>query len=116
VTLWHIHAGPDDRSGLVSAACFADFGHCVICMDSDAAKFDALNRGEIPIYEPELDDLMARNLAAGRIGCSPAKAESCDAAVDPGRSAQHLSRAGGAASGVHLCWRGAWRHRLNVED
>jgi UDPglucose 6-dehydrogenase len=53
--------------GLVSAACFADFGHRVICVDSDPAKSAALNRGEIPIYEPELDDLVERNLAAGRI-------------------------------------------------
>jgi UDPglucose 6-dehydrogenase len=53
--------------GLVSAACFADFGHRVICVDSDAAKSAALTRGEIPIYEPELDDLVARNLAAGRV-------------------------------------------------
>jgi UDPglucose 6-dehydrogenase len=53
--------------GLVSAACLADFGHRVICIDKEADKIDALRRGHIPIYEPELDDLVARNLAAGRL-------------------------------------------------
>ena len=41
--------------GLVSGACFADFGHHVTCIDKDAAKVAALNRGEIPIFEPGLD-------------------------------------------------------------
>lgn len=53
--------------GLVSAACLADFGHRVVCIDKEADKIDALRRGHIPIYEPELDDLVARNLAAGRL-------------------------------------------------
>ena len=45
--------------GLVSGACFADFGHVVICVDTDAGKIDRLRRGEIPIYEPGLDELVA---------------------------------------------------------
>lgn len=53
--------------GLVSGACFADFGHTVICVDKDAAKIDALNRGEIPIYEPGLDVLVNGNRFAGRL-------------------------------------------------
>ncbi|MBX3479954.1 MAG: UDP-glucose/GDP-mannose dehydrogenase family protein [Caulobacter sp.] len=53
--------------GLVSGACFADFGHTVCCIDKDAGKIDRLNRGEIPIFEPGLDDLVARNAKAGRI-------------------------------------------------
>jgi UDPglucose 6-dehydrogenase len=53
--------------GLVSAACLADFGHRVICIDTDDSKIAALRKGQIPIYEPELDDLVARNLAAGRL-------------------------------------------------
>ncbi|MDT3687750.1 MAG: UDP-glucose/GDP-mannose dehydrogenase family protein [Pseudorhodoplanes sp.] len=53
--------------GLVSGACFADFGHQVTCIDADPKKIAALRRGDIPIYEPELDDLVARNLSAGRL-------------------------------------------------
>ena len=52
--------------GLVSAACFAEFGVEVIAVDNDAAKIDAVRAGRIPIYEPGLDDLVARN-AAGRL-------------------------------------------------
>ncbi|KQT86590.1 UDP-glucose/GDP-mannose dehydrogenase family protein [Aurantimonas sp. Leaf443] len=53
--------------GLVSGACFADFGHDVDCIDLDAAKIEALNKGSIPIFEPGLDALVARNVAAGRL-------------------------------------------------
>tara|TARA_R110002124_G_scaffold85660_1_gene222120 strand:+ start:495 stop:1799 length:1305 start_codon:yes stop_codon:yes gene_type:complete len=53
--------------GLVSGACFADFGHEVICVDTIDAKIDALNRGEIPIYEPGLDVLVNGNRFAGRL-------------------------------------------------
>src|SRR6201987_1698573 len=54
--------------GLVSGACFADFGHDVICVDKDGGKIDALKRGEIPIYEPGLDALVASNVKAKRLG------------------------------------------------
>src|ERR1700691_5696415 len=53
--------------GLVSGACFADFGHQVICIDKDTAKVAALNRGEIPIFEPGLADLVAANMRQGRL-------------------------------------------------
>ena len=53
--------------GLVSGACFSEFGHDVICIDADVGKIAALERGEIPIYEPGLDDIVARNRAAGRL-------------------------------------------------
>ena len=53
--------------GLVSGACFADFGHEVICVDHDPAKLDALNSGRIPIYEPGLDALVASNARQGRL-------------------------------------------------
>ena len=53
--------------GLVSGACFADFGHQVTCIDKDAAKIAALNRGEIPIFEPGLAELVESNMRQGRL-------------------------------------------------
>jgi len=53
--------------GLVSGACFADFGNQVVCVDKDAAKIDQLAQGKCPIFEPFLDALVARNIAAGRL-------------------------------------------------
>jgi UDPglucose 6-dehydrogenase len=53
--------------GLVSGACFSDFGHDVVCVDKDADKIDALNRGIMPIFEPGLDDLVHRNVRGGRL-------------------------------------------------
>jgi UDPglucose 6-dehydrogenase len=53
--------------GLVSGACFADFGHQVSCIDKDAAKIGALKRGEIPIFEPGLAELVESNVRQGRL-------------------------------------------------
>jgi UDPglucose 6-dehydrogenase len=53
--------------GLVSGACFADFGHQVTCIDKDAAKIAALNRGEIPIFESGLAELLESNMRQGRL-------------------------------------------------
>jgi UDPglucose 6-dehydrogenase len=53
--------------GLVSGTCLADFGHEVTCVDKDRAKIAALERGEMPIYEPGLNDLVAVNQRAGRL-------------------------------------------------
>jgi len=53
--------------GLVSGACFSEFGIEVTCVDKDAGKIDRLNRGDIPIYEPGLDELVARNAEDGRL-------------------------------------------------
>ena len=53
--------------GLVSGACFSDFGHIVTCIDSDAAKIRQLRNGSLPIFEPGLDALVASNVEAGRL-------------------------------------------------
>ena len=53
--------------GLVSGVCFSDFGHNVVCVDKDPRKIEMLERGEVPIYEPGLDTLMAKNVEAGRL-------------------------------------------------
>jgi len=54
--------------GLVSGVCFSDFGHDVTCVDKLPEKIDALQRGEVPIYEPGLEDMMTKNVANGRLG------------------------------------------------
>src|SRR6202051_5013174 len=66
--------------GLVSGACFADFGHRVTCVDKDADKIDALRKGEMPIYEPDLDRLVAENMSGGRLDFTTEHAEPVAAA------------------------------------
>ncbi|MEL6337494.1 MAG: UDP-glucose/GDP-mannose dehydrogenase family protein, partial [Pseudomonadota bacterium] len=61
--------------GLVSGACLSDFGHEVICVDLNAAKIEALHRGEVPIFEPGLDALIERNVQAGRLSFTTELAE-----------------------------------------
>src|SRR5947207_7422242 len=53
--------------GLVSGACFAQFGHDVVCIDKDADKIGRLRKGEMPIYEPGLDRMVTDNMKAGRL-------------------------------------------------
>ncbi len=61
--------------GLISGACLADFGHHVICVDKQAAKIEALSRGEIPIYEPGLNDLVRKNVEEARLAFTTEVAE-----------------------------------------
>ncbi|KEO52207.1 nucleotide sugar dehydrogenase, partial [Thioclava pacifica] len=53
--------------GLVSGVCFSDFGHEVVCVDKNPEKIEMLLKGEVPIYEPGLDALLAKNVEAGRL-------------------------------------------------
>jgi UDPglucose 6-dehydrogenase len=73
--------------GLVTGVVFADLGNEVLCVDIDAAKVDAINKGQSPIYEPGLDDLLQRNLEENRL-----------------RATTDLAR--GARVGSHLYLRG----------
>jgi UDPglucose 6-dehydrogenase len=66
--------------GLVSGACFADFGHEVVCIDKDQDKIDRLNQGIMPIYEPGLDALVESNVRAGRLRFTTALAEGIEGA------------------------------------
>ena len=61
--------------GLVTGTCFAEVGHQVICVDNDAAKVKMLQAGGIPIYEPELEELVKKNVAAGRLHFTSSTAE-----------------------------------------
>ena len=66
--------------GLVSGVCFSDFGHDVICVDKDPAKIEMLEAGKVPIYEPGLDELMSKNVAAGRLSFTGDLAAAVDGA------------------------------------
>ena len=66
--------------GLVSGACFADFGHDVVCIDKDQSKIDRLHDGIMPIYEPGLAELVASNVASGRLTFTTSLAEGIDGA------------------------------------
>ncbi len=66
--------------GLVTGTCFAESGHDVVCVDNDKNKIDRLLRGEVPIYEPGLEELIRRNSAEGRLKFTTGLAEAIDGA------------------------------------
>ncbi|CUH79452.1 UDP-glucose dehydrogenase family protein [Tropicibacter naphthalenivorans] len=66
--------------GLVSGVCFSDFGHEVVCVDKDPRKIEMLEAGQVPIYEPGLDALMAKNVEAGRLSFTMDLASAIDGA------------------------------------
>ncbi|WGH77329.1 UDP-glucose dehydrogenase family protein [Jannaschia ovalis] len=66
--------------GLVSGVCFSDFGHAVCCVDRDPAKIEMLEAGRLPIYEPGLEDLLARNVEAGRLSFTTSLTDAVDGA------------------------------------
>ncbi len=74
--------------GLVTGACFAEVGHRVVCVDNDLKKVHQLQDGQIPIYEPGLEELVKKNVAAGRLSFTASIGE----AVDARRSSSSPSR------------------------
>src|SRR5687767_14611255 len=66
--------------GLVTGTCFANSGNDVTCVDIDQAKVDALNQGEIPIFEPGLTELVTRNATAGRLHFTTSTAQAVQGA------------------------------------
>ena len=83
--------------GLVSGACLADCGHQVICVDMDATKIQALERGEIPIFEPGLKDLVGSNVREGRLSFSTTLVEPV---APPMRSSLRSERPPDAVTGT----------------
>ena len=67
--------------GLVSGACLAEIGHSVVCTDNDESKIVTLNQGGLPIYEPHLDEIVARNVEAGRLRFTADWARRCATAM-----------------------------------
>ena len=67
--------------GLVSGVCFSDFGHDVVCVDKDPHKIETLNNGDIPIYEPGLQDLKTKNVGTGRLSFTTDLAHAIDGAA-----------------------------------
>ena len=86
--------------GLVSGACLADFGMIVVGIDKDSEKISALQRGEIPIYEPGLGTLVRKNAQAGRLsfstdlGASPTPATAAPHHLRRARCPRNLHRSG----------------------
>ena len=66
--------------GLVSGACFSEFGHDVVCVDNDVSRIETLKAGNVPIYEPGLPELVAKNIQAGRLSFSTDLGETVAAA------------------------------------
>lgn len=99
--------------GLVTGACFADLGHEVVCVDKDEGKVERLRRGEVPIYEPGLEDMVQRNVEAERLSFTTSFAEAV-----PGRDAVFIAvgtptkESDGSAdlSAVHAAAREIARH------
>src|SRR3712207_5712723 len=68
--------------GLVTGACLAELGHSVVCVDTDSAKISRLREGEIPIYEPGLDSLVAASTNRGLLSFTTEISEAIDGGVD----------------------------------
>ena len=95
--------------GLVSGACFAEFGWTVICVDKDEDRVARLKRGEVPIYEPGLDELVERNTEAGRLRFSTSLAEAVQRSRARISCRRHADASRRRLCRPHLCLRGGRR-------
>ena len=86
--------------GLVSGVCFSEFGLDVVCVDKNADKIDRLNRGELPLYEPGLDSLMAGNVKGGRLSFTTDLGKAVDGAEAVFMPVGRPSRRGGGPAGA----------------
>ena len=112
--------------GLVSAACFADFGWNVTCVDKDEDRVARLKKGEIPIYEPGLDELVARNVAAGRMHFLTSLREGVQGAdvvflavgtpIRRGDGYADLSYVFEAVAGTRAAYRALHRHHHQIDS
>src|SRR5215211_3167880 len=96
--------------GLVSGACFADFGHTVCCVDKDPAKIAALNRGVIPIFEPGLSELVAKNEREGRLSFATELTDAVRDAEAVFIAVGTPSRRGDGHADMSFCAPGSSRH------
>ncbi len=86
--------------GLVSGVCFSEFGLDVVCVDKDADKIARLNRGEVPLYEPGLHDLMAANVKGGRLSFTTDLGQAVGGAE---AVSSPSGRRAAAATGTRMC-------------
>ena len=91
--------------GLVQGAVLAEVGHDVLCVDVDAAKVEGLKAGQIPIYEPGLEELVKKNHAEGRLNFTTDAAEGVRARPDPVHRRRHAPRRGRLGGPAATCSR-----------
>jgi UDPglucose 6-dehydrogenase len=102
--------------GLVSGVCFADFGHTVICVDKDPDKIDTLNNGGIPIFEPGLELLVAKNVKAGRLSFTTDLSTAMDKADAVFIAVGTPSRRGDGFADLTYVYAAAEEIAANIDD
>jgi UDPglucose 6-dehydrogenase len=102
--------------GLVSGACFADFGHDVVCVDKDPAKIDLLRQNVMPIFEPGLDDLVATNVKSGRLSFTTNLAEGMAGAQAIFIAVGTPSRRGDGHADLSYVYAAAREIAMNIRD
>lgn len=102
--------------GLVSGTCFAEFGIEVVCVDNDKDKIDRLNQGEIPIFEPGLEDMVKRQVKSGRLSFTTDKAEAVKGADAVFLAVGTPSRREGSEANLEYVFQAAREVAEHIED